>query len=433
MNLVQETGRTDLVIDRIKKCMEHYYCAVGIQCMLIGPDGKVLHCTPGDGYHRFCKRLQDTPSCRINCDHAHLYGSYQAERFGGKYVFFCPVGLVHWASPIVVDGVFKGAVLGGPVFMVDPEEFLMDEFILKDNIGGLNIDELKKLVRHVPVVQPKLVESMSELLFMVASHNSGTAFAQYIEDRELHQQQSDISEYVQEIKSGARESGTANYPFEKEKELLTLISLGDKAGAQKVLNEIFGHIFFSAGGDFEVIKARVMELIVLLSRAAMEGGADAEQIFGLNYRYLQEIHSFGNIDELTFWLSKIMARFTDYVFNLAHVKHVDIIYKAVNFVKQNYMRKITLEEVASHVYLSPSYFSKIFKKEVGCSFNTYLNKVRIEMSKRLLLDENIPLVDIASLAGYEDQSYFGKVFKKMTGLSPGKYRESRGGKKGVTV
>ncbi|MGI6777080.1 MAG: helix-turn-helix transcriptional regulator [Acetivibrionales bacterium] len=164
----------------------------------------------------------------------------------------------------------------------------------------------------------------------------------------------------------------------------------------------------------------------MLSRAALEGGADVEQIFGLNYKYLSEIHSFSTVEELTYWLSKIMVRFTDCVFNLTDVKHVDVIYKAIDYVKRNYMKKITLEEVASQVYLSPSYFSKIFKEEMKINFNTYLNQIRIEMSKKLLLDDSIVLVDVSNLVGYEDQSYFSKVFKKMTGVSPGKYRESRG-------
>ena len=90
------------------------------------------------------------------------------------------------------------------------------------------------------------------------------------------------------------------------------------------------------------------------------------------------------------------------------------------------MHKISLEEVAAHVFLSPSYFSKIFKEEMKCNFSRYLNMVRIEKGKSLLVDDAIPLVDISNMVGYEDQSYFSKVFKKIVGVSPGKYRESRG-------
>jgi len=225
---------------------------------------------------------------------------------------------------------------------------------------------------------------------------------------------------------GGDENPVKSYPLEKEKELLSRISIGDKPGAQKILNEILGHVFFSTGRDFELIKSRVLELIVLLSRAAMEGGADAEEVFGLNYQFISQIYNFKTIEDISFWLSKILARFTDCVFNLANVKHADIIYKALEYINKNYMKKITLEDVASYVHLSPTYFSKLFKDETQYNFNTYLNNVRIEMGKKLLLDESIPIVDISNLIGFEDQSYFSKVFKKITGATPGKFRKSRG-------
>lgn len=420
-------------LERAKKCADVYSGSVGVECILIDSHGETIYDTGNEkSLCRYCKQLQAASNHHLSCDNAHLYGSYQAERFGGKYVYFCSMGLVHWISPLTKDGMMRGAILGGPALMVEAEEFLLYELIDKSSLNDIQLEELKQHINNVPVIKPEVVNNLSEMLFIVAAHISDIQPSKYLEEREYQSQQSDISEYIHYIKTmGGEISDKQSYPLEKEKELLSLISLGDKAGSQKVLNEIFGHIFFSTGGNFEVIKARVLELIVLLSRAALEGGADVEQIFGLNYKFLGQIHGFKTVEELTFWLSKIMARFTDCVFNLTDIKHVDVIYKAVDYIKRNYMKKVTLEEVASHVYLSVSYFSKIFKDEMKCNFNNYLNKVRIDMSKKLLLDDSIALVDVSSLVGYEDQSYFSKVFKKMVGVSPGKFRESRGQYKSV--
>lgn len=421
----QEDIRFDL--EMAIKSTSAYSRSTRVNCIIIDTNGETLYDAESTkNTCNFCRRIQDISCHQFSCPNVHLYGSYQAERFGGKYIFFCPMGLVHWASPITVDGAMRGALLGGPVLMVEPDEFLMDDIIRKNNIGDVHLDELRQYIDEIPIVQPDVVDSMSEILFTVAAYLSDDKAAKCLDRRENQEQQSDISEYIHYIKTiGGNGSSIPSYPIEKEKELLSLISMGDKSGSQKVLNEILGFIFFSTGGNFDVIKARVLELIVLLSRAALEGGADAEQIFGLNYKYLGQINSFKTVEELTFWLSKIMARFTDCVFNFTNVKHVDVIYKAIDYIKRNYMKKITLEEVASKVYLSPSYFSKVFKDEMKCNFNAYLNQVRIEMSKKLLADDSVALVDIATLVGYEDQSYFTKVFKKMTGVSPGKYRESR--------
>ena len=99
-----------------------------------------------------------------------------------------------------------------------------------------------------------------------------------------------------------------------------------------------------------------------------------------------------------------------------------------NTLKRTFLKKISLEDVAKHVYLSRSYLSSIFKEETGQSLFAYINQVRVEKSKLYLLDNNVALVDVAALCGFEDQSYFTKVFIKETGLSPKKYRDSRGGK-----
>lgn len=423
-------GIDDIGFDmkKVTKAVEHYSRSTGIKCSIIDTYGKTLYtvdCSPNSC--DFCSKARHALNADEDyCAKVHLYGSYQAERFGGKYIFFCPLGLVHWASPITAEGMMRAAVLCGPVLMVEPEEFLIED-IIRDKIKECNLEELKREILNVPVIPPDRVTSLSELLFMVTCHISDIEHLQYMEQSEYQEHQSNISEYIHHLKTmGGEVSEVPAYPIEKERELLSRISMGDKKGSQKVLNEILGYIFFSTGGDFEVIKARVLELIVLLSRAALEGGADIEEIFGLNFKYLNAIHRFETVDELTYWLSKIMVRFTDCVFNLNAVKHADVIYKAMDYVRRNYMKKITLEDVASYVHLSPSYFSKIFKDEMKCNFNTYVNQVRIEMSKKLLLDTSISLVDVSNIVGYEDQSYFSKVFKKMVGVSPGKFREGRG-------
>ena len=406
----------------IVETLQHYSNAAAIPVILIDDSGETLFSSHEHELCRFCSVL----CSEINCSHVHLYGSYQAERFGGKYVFFCPLGVIHWASPITLDGIMKGAVLGGPVHMVEPDEFLLSDLFVK----YFSRDQLSvaiELAKKIPVVKPEKVNSLSELLSIVASHLSGTSWNEYRMEQKQHEQAADISVHIHHLK-GMLETGeeVSAYPIETERELLSAIAVGNKSMSQKLLNEILGHIFFASGNDFSLIRARVLELVVLLSRAVLEGGADIRQIFGLNYQYLNQLQNLENLEELTPWLSRIMERFTDYVFNLTHVKHKDVILKSIDYIRNNYMKKLTLDEVAATVYLSPSYFSKIFKEEMNMNFNTYLNHIRIEMSRKLLADPSISMVDVSSIVGYEDQSYFSKVFKKVTGQSPKKYRESRG-------
>jgi AraC-like DNA-binding protein/ligand-binding sensor protein len=408
---------------RMKHAVQTYSRSVGAGCAVVDEYGEYIAEDYPGGQCGLCRIMQEKGK---KCVNAHLYGNYQAERFGGRYIFFCPIGLVHWVSPIMCGGIVRGALLGGPVLMMEPDELLIEEIAVNGGFDKKETGRIEELVQGLPIVSPERVNDLAELLYMVSLHITGTDDPSQSRIESMAQQ-SRISEYVQYIKSLGEECADARtYPVEKEKELLSLISLGDKAGSQKVLNEILGHVFFASGGNFEVIRARILELIVVLSRAALEGGADVEQIFGLNFKYLSQINEFTTVDELTYWLSGIMTRFTDCVFDLKDVKHIDVIYKAIDYVKRNYMKKIMLEDVAGHVQLSPSYFCSVFRKEMKCNFNAYLNRIRIEMSKKLLLDNDIPLADVANLVGYEDQSYFTRVFRSRTGVSPGKYRERKG-------
>lgn len=414
-------------LEKTIKVMQHYSNSTGIPVTLIDDSGTALHRV--NQKHDFCKvciKLRSENNQETDCSSVYLYGSYQAERFGGIYVFFCPMGMIHWASPVTIDGIMKAAIIAGPVNMIEPDEFLLVEIFRK----YLKDEQLPGAIAYsksLPIVGTERVNSLSELLRILTYYLSDSTWYRMESELEEQKQAADISAYVHYLKSIAGGSDDiSSYPIEKERELLNAIALGDKPLSQKLLNEILGHVFFASGNDFETIRSRVMELVVLLSRASLEGGADIKQIFGMNYQYLNQLKKFKSLDELTPWLSRIMERFTDQVFNMTKIKHKDVIFKSIQYIRRNYMTKITLDEVASYVYLSPTYFSKIFKEEMGMNFNTYLNNIRIEVSKKLLEDPSVNMVDVSNIVGFEDQSYFSKVFKKITGQSPKKYRESRG-------
>ena len=76
--------------------------------------------------------------------------------------------------------------------------------------------------------------------------------------------------------------------------------------------------------------------------------------------------------------------------------------------------------------MSKTYLSTLFKKETGYSISEYINGIRVDRARSLLVNSDIAIVEIARMCGFEDQSYFTKVFRKTTGITPKKCRESRG-------
>lgn len=97
--------------------------------------------------------------------------------------------------------------------------------------------------------------------------------------------------------------------------------------------------------------------------------------------------------------------------------------EAISYIKHNYEKQLTLDDVAAKAHFSQFYFSKLFKKEVGMSFIKYLNSLRIEQAKTLLLESNFSINEITKLVGFSRPSYFCRVFKEMIGQTPNVYRQ----------
>ena len=101
----------------------------------------------------------------------------------------------------------------------------------------------------------------------------------------------------------------------------------------------------------------------------------------------------------------------------------DILY----YIDHNYQNNIKLESIAPLFGYNSAYLGKIFNKTVGESFNSYVDHIRIEHSKQLLLHKNYKVYEIAERVGYRNVDYFHKKFRKYVGESPAEYRKKNGG------
>jgi len=359
----------------------------------------------------------------INLTQVHLYSLKQSERFGGKYMYFCPLGFAYSISPVISDGKTIGALVCGPMLIIDENDFF-SEITMKYSSETEILDQIKQFLKNIQTVSPEKLKHLSNLLFYVAQNISDLEYMQFLNTEIYSQNNSEINTEISVLKRLMKSE--AEYPIFKEKELFNAISQGNKQTSQRLLNELLGFIFFSTGGNIKIIKTRVIELLIQLSRAAIFGGAIQKQVFDMNVKCLDQLERLKTLDDISIWLSQVMVRFTDLVFKFTQLKHADVIQKVINFININYMNYISLEIAAKEVHLSSAYLSKIFNNEMHCNFNLYLNRFRIEKSKILLLDNNITMVDIPSQVGFEEQSYFSKVFKKIVGITPGKFRKNRG-------
>ena len=99
------------------------------------------------------------------------------------------------------------------------------------------------------------------------------------------------------------------------------------------------------------------------------------------------------------------------------------IYEAVRYIEEHLSGKLTLNQVAGHIGLSPNYLSSLFKKELHISFVDYITEKRVIKAKELLLETDLKTHEVAEITGFADDSYFSKTFKKITGRLPSSFRK----------
>ncbi|MBW7477626.1 response regulator [Paenibacillus oenotherae] len=97
---------------------------------------------------------------------------------------------------------------------------------------------------------------------------------------------------------------------------------------------------------------------------------------------------------------------------------------ALQYIKTQYNEELSLEKVASVVYLNPVYFSQLFKQKTGKGFKEYVIHLRLEQAKGMLLNPQLKIADIAQRVGYNDIRHFSQVFRKKYDATPSEYRQA---------
>ncbi|MFC4321554.1 response regulator transcription factor [Litchfieldia salsa] len=184
-------------------------------------------------------------------------------------------------------------------------------------------------------------------------------------------------------------------------------------------------LFKERGYSSEHVKDWVLKLLLDLKVKLK-----ALQFFGTNYSdevLHEEILGIDSLDELRCWLNKYFESLLSELIEMGTQSRRKEVIEACKYVSINLEKKITLDEVANQLYLNSSYFSRLFKKEVGETFVEYVTKAKMNRAKELLEQTIDPVGKICERLGYDNQSYFIKVFKSYVGVTPIEFRGERVG------
>lgn len=203
-----------------------------------------------------------------------------------------------------------------------------------------------------------------------------------------------------------------------EKELAHFIELGDYINAKRVMENLFSNIKYLHPRQ---VKEQMNDL---LKKLCIQVKDLKTALYNNESEYRLYIEHVRTYNELKAYMLYLLHVAIDYIQNEKKKGSQARIDMAKKYIHQHYMENITLNDLADHVELNPSYFSNLFKTETGTNFSDYLLEVRVDMAKKLLRDPKIKVYEVGNRVGYEDVVSFGRAFKKKIGMSPKEYRNA---------
>lgn len=361
----------------------------GLCCLLTDANGLVL-AQVGD-----CKSGCDRES---ECNRERRRALREALRWGEPTMMLCQHGMILWAVPVM----YNADLLGG-LMSAAPDPSLPEES---------------------PQLTPTQIRQAALDLLAKAEEANLTNGALLELRRAAAQRESRRAEAIHALKERGHHTLRDVYLVE-EPALIAAIKRGDRASARESINRVLVGLYFLGRERPELLKSLLLELVVMMSRSAVEAGGDPAALLGANYSSFAELASLEGEEELCAWLVGMLERIMDAIHTHHSYPISALVGAAVQYMEEHLGEDLNRDEVARRACLSPAHFSRVVKQTYGQSFTDLLTQMRVDKAReRLTLSED-SIIQIALDCGFSDQSYFTKVFKKLAGQTPGEYRRSQ--------
>lgn len=374
-----------MATDTIACLCEQYFKSHGFKLWLTDAGGQTLEGSP--------------PICDCDCcgqSEARRIQAAEQTRYWGETIInlCCDSGYAMWAVPILNNNVLAGALV----------------------VQGVELE-------GQPVDFHASVQKAANALLEYALEANLINRSEVEIARQRARKESDRFLAIESSKRDLVSDDMRGIYLTEEPALLSAIKAGEIKEARSILNRVLVGIYGLAGERMELLKSSVLELVVMMSRAAVEAGAEPAAVLGRNYRSLAELSDIDDEEDLSSWVRRMLETLIECIRNNNTFPNSLLLVRATRYMQSNLHQHLRRDEIARIAGLSPSHFSKLVSERMGRPFGQLLTQMRVNRAKELLLQSDRNLSDIAIECGFFDQSHFNKTFRAATSQSPGEYRK----------
>lgn len=174
------------------------------------------------------------------------------------------------------------------------------------------------------------------------------------------------------------------------------------------------------------LKNEIYHMIIntaLITRACISHGLPHELAYTMSDMYIRRTNHCNTVRQVMDLNDLMVMDFSTQMNKLHNTRNLSAtIYKSINYIYDNLHTKLTSAMLADYVGLNRSYFSIRFKEETGHTVNEYINMVRINTARNMLISSDYSIIRISNTLCFASQSYFCKKFRESTGMTPAAFR-----------
>lgn len=276
-----------------------------------------------------------------------------------------------------------------------------------ESVGTIEVEGQTVRVDRLSIDLPNLSEARSLIFKDLGSSASFLIFDIFVE--------------TEEVKACPFHSRSGQIPL---REVASIVRVGDRRRFAKALDQLLDGI--QAATDLDEGRGQALTFLAVVTAGMLESGG-ARSLHRIQLEAARRFEQLQDLDEIAEEARGLCEKIAEPLFAAQDASpSAHLVDKALAIVERNYAKNLTDAIVASQLGLSTSHFRFLFKQATGNPFHKYLVAVRLEKARQLLLENEMPVSQVASAVGFTGLSHFSRAFTQRFSASPTSIRRVAG-------